>query len=413
MTKTERAATEEQIQSRYRKMKGGLTERARRLFVASEAMAIGHGGISMASRATGMAMSVIGRGIAEVSAIENGASAELPVTRSRRAGGGRKKATEKDPTLLPDLKKLVEATTRGDPESPLLWTARSQRNIVEALKKQGHQTSMKMVSRLLKESGYSLQANRKRLEGTQHPDRNAQFEHINEVLRRQCEANEPAISVDTKKKELVGSYKNGGQELCAKGQFDDVDVHDFVDEELGRASPYGVYDLKQNEAWVSVGLSHDAGEFAVQTIRTRWTEMGAPRYPHATSLVITADGGGSNGYRLRLWKLELQTLVNELQFPISVCHLPPGTSKWNKIEHRLFSFITQNWRGKPLVTHQVIVNLIAATTTRKGLRVRSRLDARIYAKGRRVTDQQLATVNIEPDAFHGEWNYKIFPTTEA
>lgn len=408
----ERQAREAQIRDRYRKLKGSLTERARRLFVASEAIAFGYGGIASAARATGMAPSAIGRGIAEVRALEDGKSRNMDPARSRQPGGGRKKTTEKDPTLLPDLKELVESTTRGDPESPLLWTARSQRNIVEALSKQGHQTSMKMVSRLLKELGYSLQANRKRLEGAQHPDRNAQFEHINEVLRRQLEANQPAISVDTKKRELIGSFKNGGRELRAEGDPEDVDVHDFIDPEKGRATPYGVYDLRQNEAWVSVGVSHDTAEFAVQTIRTWWEEMGALRYPNANSLIITADGGGSNGYRLRLWKLELQRLVDELGFAVTVCHLPPGTSKWNKIEHRLFSFITQNWRGKPLVSHQVIVNLISATTTKKGLAVRSCVDPRIYAKGRRVSDQQLAVVNLEPNAFHGEWNYTIHPSSK-
>jgi hypothetical protein len=409
----QRARRVAEIQGRYLTLKGRLTERARRLFVANEAIAFGYGGIVAAARATGMAPSVIGRGIAEVRAIENGTAPEMPVTRSRRAGGGRKKATEKDPTLLPDLKTLIESTTRGDPESALLWTARSQRNIAAALTKQGHQTSMKMVSTLLKGLGYRLQANRKRLEGAQHPDRNAQFVHINEMIRRRLEANEPVISVDTKKKELVGPYKNGGRELQAKGDPEAVNAHDFVDPQQGRAAPYGVYNLQENEAWVSVGLSHDTGEFAVQSIRTWWTEMGTPRYANARSLLITADGGGSNGYRLRLWKLELQGLVDELGFPVTVCHLPPGTSKWNKIEHRLFSFITQNWRGKPLVTHQVIVNLIAATTTKTGLRVQSRIDDRIYAKGRRVSDKQLALVNLEPHAFHGEWNYTIHPTAAA
>jgi hypothetical protein len=409
----ERAARGSKICYRYGKLKGSLTERARRLFVASEAIAFGYGGVVAAARATGMAPSAIGRGKVEVRAIEDGTASPLAPTRSRRPGAGRKKTTEKDPTLLPDLKALVESTTRGDPESPLLWTARSQRNIVAALKQQGHQTSMKMVSKLLKVLGYSLQANRKRLEGAQHPDRNAQFEHINDEIRRQLAANEPVISVDTKKKELVGPYKNAGRELRAKGDPEDVKVHDFIDPEQGKAAPYGVYDLAENEAWVSVGLSHDTGEFAVQTIRTWWKEMGALRYPDASSLTITADGGGSNGYRLRLWKLELQGLVNELGFPITVCHLPPGTSKWNKIEHLLFSFITKNWRGKPLVTHQVIVSLIAATTTKTGLTVRSRIDDRIYAKGRRVSDQQLALVNLEPHDFHGEWNYTIRPTSSA
>jgi hypothetical protein len=404
-------STEAQIRVRYLAVRGELTERARRLFVASEAMAFGYGGIAAASRATGMAASGIGRGIAEVRAIEAGAAPALPPTRSRRPGAGRKKATEKDPTLLADLQALVESTTRGDPESPLLWTARSQRHLVAALATLGHRTSMKLVARLLKdELGYRLQANRKRLEGAQHPDRNAQFEHLNETVRRQRAAHEPAISVDTKKKELVGAYANAGRELRAQGDPEAVRVHDFVSAD-GKVAPYGVYDLHQNEAWVSVGVSHDTAEFAVEAIRTWWTEMGAPLYPAARSLVITADGGGSNGYRLRLWKLELQGLVDELGFPITVCHLPPGTSKWNKIEHRLFSFITQNWRGKPLITHQVIVNLIAATTTSTGLAVRSRLDERVYAKGRRVSDQQLAGVNLEPHAFHGEWNYTIHPTT--
>ncbi len=357
-----------------------------------------------------MAPRVVGNGIKEVRSIEGGKAPLLDPTRSRRPGGGRKKATEKDPTLLPDLNALVESTTRGDPESPLLWTARSQRNIVEALEEQGHQTSMKMVARLLKELGYSLQANRKRHEGAQHPDRNAQFEHINEMIRRQQEANEPAISVDTKKKELVGTYKNGGRELRAQGDPEEVNVYDFIDKKKGKVAPYGVYDLLENEAWVSVGISHDTAEFSVETIRTWWNEMGAPRYPDATSLLITADCGGSNGYRVRLWKVELQSLADELGFPITVCHLPPGTSKWNKIEHRLFSFITQNWRGKPLITHQVIVNLIAATKTKTGLSVRSRLDERIYHKGRRVSDAQLALVNLEPHPFHGEWNYTIHPT---
>lgn len=401
---------EEQIRERFLKLKGTLTERARRLFVASEAITFGYGGIAAVARATGMAPSVIGAGVREARAIEAGCGPLLPPTRSRRPGGGRKKATEKDPTLLPDLQALVESTTRGDPESPLLWTARSQRNIAEALKAQGHSASQPMVARLLKELGYSLQANRKRHEGAQHPDRNAQFEHINEMIRRQQEANEPAISVDTKKKELVGSYRNGGRELRAQGDAEEVNVYDFVDKKKGKVAPYGVYDVLENEAWVSVGISHDTAEFSVETIRTWWLEMGVTRYPEATSLLITADCGGSNGYRVRLWKVELQKLVDDLGFPITVCHLPPGTSKWNKIEHRLFSIISQNWRGKPLVTHQVIVNLIAATKTKTGLSVRSRLDERIYPKGRRVSDAQLALVNLDPHPFHGEWNYTIHPT---
>jgi hypothetical protein len=319
----------------------------------------------------------------------------------------------KDPALLPDLKALVESTTRGDPESPLLWTARSQRNLVAALKNQGHAVSTKLLARLLKGLGYSLQANRKRMEGTQHPDRDAQFEHINETVRRQLEAGQPTISVDAKKKELVGDFKNAGRELRPKSDPVEVQVYDFVDEEVGRATPYGVYDLGQNEAWASVGISHDTEEFSVNAIRTWWLQMGQAAYPHATSLLATADCSGSNGYRLRLWKVELQRLADELGFPITVCHLPPGTSKWNKVEHRLFAFITQNWRGKPLVTHQVIVSLIAATTTKTGLRVKSHLDPRTYAKGRLISDTQLADVHLEPHAFHSEWNYTIHPANAS
>jgi len=414
MKKADRPAATAQIRERYLVVKDTLTERGRRLFIASEALTYGYGGIVAAHRATGMAPSAIGAGIKEVRAIENGSAPVLDKTRSRRPGGGRKKAEEKDPGLVPALKKLVEDVTRGDPESPLLWTLRSQRNLMAELKKLGHPTCMKTVARLLKDTlGYSLQANRKRLEGAQHPDRNAQFEHIGEMTRRQLEAGEPAISVDTKKREMVGNYKNGGAELRPKADPEEVLVHDFVDPELGRASPYGVNDLAKNEAWVSVGISHDTGEFAVQTIRTWWCEMGKKLYPNATSLLITADGGGSNGYRLRLWKVELQKLADELGIRISVCHLPPGTSKWNKIEHRLFSFITHNWRGKPLVTHQVIVELISATKTTAGLRVRSRLDERQYAKGRRISDRELAQVHLEPNHFHGEWNYSIHPSTAA
>jgi hypothetical protein len=409
MKKVERKAAEAKTRKRYESIKGTLTERARRLLVAGEALAFGYGGIAVAARATGMAPSAIGRGLREIKATESGELAPLSPTRSRRPGGGRNKATEKDPTLLVDLRALVESTTRGDPESPLLWTAPSQRNLVAALAMQGHSISMRTVAGLLGELGHSLQGNKKRIEGAQHPDRNAQFEHIAETVRRQTEANQPAISLDTKKKELVGPYQNGGQELRPEGDPELVRGHDFVDPEQGRASPYGVYDLANNEAWVSVGISHDTAEFAVNAIRTWWREMGVVRYPDATSLLVTADGGGSNGYRLRLWKLELQALADEVRIPIRVCHLPPGTSKWNKIEHRLFSFITQNWRGKPLITHQVIVELIASTRTRAGLTVRCALDKNDYAAGRRVSDQQLATINLTPDAFHGEWNYTIAP----
>jgi len=408
-TMAERKKAETEIQRRYQSLQGTMTERSRRLFAGCEALAFGYGGIAAVSRATGLSVMTVRQGLAECQAIEAGQVPSLAPQRSRQPGGGRKLLTEKYPALLPTLDKLVESTTRGDPESPLLWTARSQRNLVQALAEQGYRLSKHTLAQLLQKLGYSLQGNRKKQEGAQHPDRNAQFEHINEMVRRQLAAGEPAISVDTKKKELVGSFKNGGRELRRQADPECVNVHDFPSQAQGTAIPYGVYDLAQNEAWVSVGLSHDTAEFAAATIRTWYHELGQPLYPNATSLLIIADGGGSNGYRVRLWKVELQKLADELQLPIAVCHLPPGTSKWNKIEHRLFSFITQNWRGKPLVTHQVIVELIAATTTRTGLQVYSRLDERLYSTGRRVSEQQFANVKLEPDVWYGEWNYTIRP----
>lgn len=412
MTKSmsEREIAEAEIGERYRRLKGSLTERSKRLFAASEAIAFGYGGIAAVCRATGLSAATVRKGVKESRAIESGSQEPLAKERSRRSGGGRKKATDKDPSLLSDLKELVEAATRGDPESPLLWTARSLRNLAAALNERGHEVKKNAVARMLKQLGYSLQGNKKRLEGAQHPDRNAQFEHINERVRRQLQVQGPAISVDTKKKELVGPYKNAGRELRPRYDPGLVEVYDFPEQDRGKAVPYGVFDLAENQAWVSVGISHDTAEFAVQTIRTWWYEMGQRLYPQAPSLLIIADGGGSNGYRLRLWKVELQKLANELSLPIEVCHLPPGTSKWNKIEHRLFSCITQNWRGKPLVTHQVIVELIAATTTQSGLSVQCRLDERCYPKGKRISDQQMADVNLVPEPFHGEWNYAIHPT---
>lgn len=412
-TKAERQQGESEIQARYESLCGTLTERSRRLFAGSEALAFGYGGIEAVSRATGLAPMTVRRGRAECQAIEAGQAPHLPPLRSRQAGGGRKLLSAKYPALLATLDKLVEATTRGDPESPLLWTARSQRHLVQALQAEGYRVSQRSMAPLLKELGYSLQGNHKKLEGAQHPDRNAQFEHINETVRRQLAAGDPAISVDTKKKELIGQYKNAGRELRPQGDPVCVNTHDFPDPETGKAIPYGVYDLAENEAWVSVGISHDTAEFAVATIRTWYQELGQALYPTPSSLLITADAGGSNGYRVRLWKVELQKLADELRFPITVCHLPPGTSKWNKIEHRLFSFITQNWRGKPLVTHQVIVELIAATTTRKGLQVHSRLDERHYSMAKRVSDKQLAEVNLVPDPWYGEWNYTIHPQSDA
>jgi transposase len=413
MTKSmsQRIEAAAEIRERYRRIKDTLTERSRRLFAASEAMAFGYGGVAAVSRATGMSSVTIRKGLKESQAIESGTLEPLTKERSRRPGGGRKKHTDKDPTLLSDLKELVEAATRGDPDSPVLWTARSLRTLARALNARGHQVKKNAIARLLKHLGYSLQGNKKRLEGAQHPDRNAQFEHINEMVRRQLEDKEPAISVDTKKKEWVGSYKNAGRELRLNHDPELVEAYDFPDKNNPKVVPYGVFDLAENEAWVSVGISHDTGEFAVEAIRTWWHEMGRPLYPPASSVLITADAGGSNGYRLRLWKGELQTLANEWDMPITVCHLPPGTSQWHKLEHRLFSFITQNWRGKPLVTHQVIGELIAATTTKTGLTVRCRLDARNYPKGKRITDTQMANVNLVPEAFHGEWNYASHPAT--
>ena len=337
---TQRKAAEAEIKERFECLQPTLTERSRRLFAGSEALAFGYGGIAAVSRATSLSPQTVRRGLKECHQIESSGAPSLDPSRSRRKGGGRKKLTEKHPELLSTLKELVESTTRGDPDSPLLWTARSQRNLVAVMKEKGYPLSKHTLAKLLQELGYSLQGNQKRLEGAQHPDRNAQFEHINETLRRRLEAGEPAISVDTKKKELVGRYKNAGRELRPQAAPERVHIHDFPDDAVGKAVPYGVYDLAENEAWVSVGISHDTASFAVETIRTWYTQLGQPLYPNASSLLITADSGGSNGYRLRLWKLKLQQLANELRFPITVCHLPPGTSKWNKIEHRLFSFIT-------------------------------------------------------------------------
>jgi hypothetical protein len=362
-----------------------------------------------------VAARTIGLGIAELRAIEAGDRVALDTGRSRRPGGGRKKLIVSDPMLLPALRLLVESATRGDPESALLWTSRSLRRLTAELVAAGHKIGKSMVARLLRHDlGYSLQSNRKRAEGAQHPDRDAQFQNIDEKVRRQIADGNPVLSVDTKKKELVGNFKNGGRELAPKGQPEEVNVHDFPDEALGKVAPYGVFDIAKNEAWVSVGISHDTAEFSVNAIRTWWNAMGHAAYADiATAIMITADCGGSNGYRLRLWKVELQKLVNEIGLPISVSHLPPGTSKWNRVEHRLFSFITQNWRGKPLITHKVIVGLIGATTTKTGLKVQCHLDEQVYAKGRRVTDRQLDAVNLVPDDFHGEWNYTIRPSGQV
>jgi hypothetical protein len=392
------------IRARYESLARFLNERARRLFAASEARAAGRGGIAAVSRASGIARSTIGRGLAELRA-----GTPPMAGRVRRPGGGSKPATEMQPALLASLEELVQSSIRGDPEAPLRWVSKSQRHLSSALAEQGHTAGQKLVGRLLAKLGFSLQANRKTREGAQHPDRNAQFEHINAAVQAFQTAGEPVISVDTKKKELVGDFKNGGRDLRPKGQPEPVRVHDFVIPELGKVVPYGVYDLAANAGWVNVGISHDTATFAVESIRRWWHELGATRYPNAARLLITADCGGSNGVRLRLWKRELQTLADQLGIAITVSHLPPGTSKWNRIEHRLFAFITQNWRGTPLVSHQVIVQLIANTTTTTGLTVACRLDGASYEKGIKVSDAEMAALNLQPDAFHGEWNYMFRP----
>lgn len=392
------------IRARYEALKPVLDERTRRLVAAAESQVAGRGGISAVSLATHLSRPVIRQGMAELKNPQ-----ALAAGRVRRQGGGRKKAVDKDKTLRSDLQKILEFATRGDPEAPLLWTAKSVRQLTAELQRMKHTVSHQVVADLLHELGYSLQANRKTREGTDHPDRNAQFEHLNGKVKWALGRRQPVISVDTKKKELVGNFKNSGQELRPKGQPEEVRVHDFVDPEQGRATPYGVYDLGRNSGWVSVGMDHDTAEFAVETIRRWWRSMGQPAYPQATRLLITADAGGSNGARLRLWKVELQRLADETGLRIVVCHFPPGTSKWNKIEHRLFAYISQNWRGKPLRSFATIVNLIAATTTSTGLKVHAELNAQPYQAGIKVTNQQLAQVNLHRDKFHGDWNYEIQP----
>lgn len=400
------------IQLRYRLLDPVLDERSRRRFAAAEAKAAGRGGVTAVSRITGMARSTVIRGLAELGVdFGNGATPLVEQSRIRRPGGGRKKLTATDPTLLSDLRGLVEPATRGDPEAALLWTSRSLRNLADALRTMGHRIGHNVVADLLRELNYSLQANSKTREGTHNPDRDAQFGYINAQVAAALAAGEPAISVDTKKKELVGDFKNAGRELRPKGEPEPVRVHDFKIPELGRASPYGVYDIAGNSGWVSVGIDHDTASFAVNAIRRWWHSMGQARYPAARSLLVTADCGGSNGARVRLWKRELQRLATELGLTITVCHLPPGTSKWNKVEHKLFSFITQNWRGKPLINYQTIVQLIAATTTRTGLNVKAEIDHASYPAGIKVTDQEMAAINLTAHAFHGEWNYTITPKT--
>lgn len=392
------------IGEKFRVLAGELNERQRRLWAASEARAAGRGGIVATSRATGLAVDTIRKGIAE---LESGR--RLDPGRVRRPGGGRKRLSETDPELLVDLERLVDEDCRGDPESLLRWTSKSVRHLASALQGMGHEVEYVTVAKLLRSLGYSLQANVKTREGRQHPDRDAQFRRINVLTGTALDAGEPVISVDTKKKELVGDFKNGGREWRPKGKPELVRVHDFKDKQLGKAIPYGVYDIASDQGWVNVGIDHDTAQFAVNSIRSWWEHLGQPLYPRATKLQVTADCGGSNGNRTRLWKVELQKLANEIGLEIDVSHLPPGTSKWNRIEHRLFSFITMNWRGKPLVSLETIVNLIGATSTSTGLEVYARLDPGTYPDKIRVPDAELAAVNLHRHEFHPEWNYTIKP----
>jgi hypothetical protein len=402
------APTVDVLRTKYARLGPALNERSRRLWAATEALALGRGGIAAVGQATGMARSTISRGIKELS------SGDLPEPeRTRRSGGGRKRVVEKDTTLLADLDALVEPTTSGAPDAPFRWTSKSVRKLTGELQTMGHEVSHQLVADLLHEMDYSLQANRKTREGPPHPDRDAQFGYINERVQRFQEGRQPIISVDTKKKELVGDFKNAGREWRPQGNPEPVRVHDFLIAGQGKAIPYGIYDLTRNEGWVSVGIDHDTASFAVHAIDRWWDLMGREVYPEAKSLLITADGGGSNGSRVRLWKWELQQFANRTGLTVTVSHLPPGTSKWNKIEHRLFSHIAMNWRGKPLVSLAVIVSLIGSTRTERGLRVRSEIDPGEYATGVSVTDEQMGSIRLERDAFHGEWNYTIQPNESA
>ena len=395
------------VKERFGALRKVLDERSRRLVVAAESLAWGRGGLSAVSRATGVSRRVIRQGRAELKQPR-----VRPAGLIRRPGGGRKRLAEKEPMLAEDLERLVEPVTRGDPESPLRWTCKSVRRLAEELQPLGHRVSYPVVAELLHELGYSLQAHRKTKEGDAHPDRNAQFEHLNWKVKRYMRAWQPVISVDTKKKELIGDFKNGGREWRPQGNPERVGIHDFVIRERGRATPYGIYDWAQNAAWVSVGVDHDTSAFAVESIRRWWYSMGKSTCPQATRLLITADSGGSNGSRVRLWKLELQNLANATRLRIAVSHFPPGTSQWNKIEHRLFSFISQNWRGQPLTSLEVIVSLIAAPTTRQGLKVQSEPDRGSYPAGIKVRDTDMAQINLRRDKFHGDWNYEIVPQGE-
>jgi hypothetical protein len=402
------ANTLERIRQKFASLDPVMDERVRRQWAASEAIALGWGGVSLTAQATGLARNTITQGVSELKARQ--ACPETSVSeRVRRVGAGRKRVTDTEPTLLKALDALVDPVTRGHPESPLRWTCKNTRKLAKELQKQKHGVCARTVAALLIEAGYSLQANRKTTEGQQHPDRNAQFEYVQELVLAFLKKRQPIVSIDTKKQELVGEFKNGGQEWQPQGEPEKVKVHDFPDKELGKVAPYGVYDLANNEGWVSVGINHDTAQFAANRVQRWWREMGARRFPRATELLITADGGGSNSSRCRLWKVAWQELADEIGLKLKVCHFPPGTSKWNKIEHRLFCFITKNWRGRPLTSYEVIVNLISNTTTEQGLLVKAALDETVYETGIKVSDEELAKVLLTRASFHGEWNYTIRP----
>ena len=393
-----------EIQRKYRALAPCLNERTRRIWAATEARALGYGGVSLVARATRISRRAIQVGLREIQS-----DLVLPEGRVRQSGGGRKTAVYHQPDLPEKLESLVEPLTRGDPESPLRWTCKSTRSLSRELEGQGYTASSRIVGILLRAMGYSLQGNRKTIEGNQHPDRNAQFEHINDRVTAEMRGAQPVISVDTKKKELVGNYANRGKQWLPKGAAAKVNGHDFPNPSVPRAYPYGIYELTRNKGFVNVGTDHDTAAFAVASIRAWWRKEGRRAYPQAKRLLITADAGGSNGVRLRLWKWELQRLANELRLPICVCHFPPGTSKWNKVEHRLFSFISLNWRGEPLTDYETVVNLISKTTTTTGLKVFCRLDRRRYPVGRKISDREWAKINLLRNDFHGEWNYTIRP----
>jgi Rhodopirellula transposase DDE domain len=410
----EESATLDTLRTKFELLRPLMDERMRRQWAACEALSLKRGGVTVVARATGLSRTTIGEGMRELRERTNlGIEDEICVCelpkRIRRPGGGRHPLKANDLTLVRDLEALIEPTTRGDPQSPLRWTCKSTRNLAEALGLQRHQVSYPTVALLLHDLGYSLQANRKTREGSSHADRDAQFEHINRQVCAFQEQGQPVVSVDTKKKELIGDFKNAGQEWQPEGAPEEVRMYDFGDKRLGKVIPRGVYDLAWDEGWVSVGVDHDTARFAAETLRRWWEEMGSQAYPEATRLLITADSGGSNSSRSRLWKVAVQDLADLLEFPISVCHFPPGTSKWNQIEHRMFCHITQNWRGRPLVSRAVVVNLIGNTTTRTGLEIQAQLDTNSYETGIKVTDEELATVRITRDEFHGEWNYTISP----